>query len=322
MRVLVTGSAGFIGFHVSRALLDRGDAVIGIDNLNNSVNQEKLKEDRHKELLGKKKGNNYELHQIDICNEDALEDIFKNKKIDAICHLAAQAGVRYSFENPQIYAKTNYEGTTNIFEAAKKNNIKRIVYASRSSVYGNNPIPWKEDDSVNEQINPYGASKRACELLADMYRKIHKLNIIGLRFFTVYGPWGRPDMAYFIFADKIAHGEEITVRTHQPAVKRDFTYIDDIVQGVLAALDKNTLFEVYNLGNSNAEGLDKLIALIESNLGKKAQKKFEPLQPGEFVRNGADIEKAKRDLGFEPKTRLEEGIKKFVDWYKEYHKIS
>jgi len=317
--ILVTGSAGFIGFHTSKTLLDRGDIVIGIDNFNNNVNQKNLKEDRNKIL---EKHKNYKIHKVDICDKDALEKIFKDEKIDAICHLAAQAGVGYSFENPQIYAKTNYEGTSNIFEEAKINNIKRIVYASSSSVYGVNEIPWQEDQDVNNQINPYGVSKRACELLANVYRNTYKLNITGLRFFTVYGPWGRPDMAYYIFAYKISRGEKITVRTHPTdTVKRDFTYIDDIVNGILASIDKNTKEPVYNLGNSNPENLDKLISVIEENLGKKAQKIIEPLNPGEFVKNSADTNKAKQDLGFEPKTNLKEGLKKFTDWYKEYYKI-
>lgn len=312
--ILVTGSAGFIGFHMARALLERGDVVIGIDNFNTYYDP-KLKEDRNAIL---EKYGNYKLYRIDITDQPALADIFAKEKIDTICHLAAQAGVRHSLERPGEYVQTNIGGTVNIFESARAHNIKNIIYASTSSVYGNNPVPWSEAQEVNKPINPYGASKRAAELLAFAYHHLYGLNMTILRFFSVYGPWGRPDMAYFKFADKITKGESIDVY-NQGKLKRDFTYIDDIVKGALAAVDNPKEYEIYNLGNSHPEELGRFIEIIEKNLGKQAQKKYRPMQPGDFLENFADISKAKRDLGFAPKTSLEEGIKKFVAWHKNYY---
>lgn len=333
--ILVTGSAGFIGFHVSRALLDRGDVVIGMDNFNNYYDPA-LKEARNKIL---EQNANYKLYRADIRNQDELKQIFSNPnchscdlsaealakeesgnplKIDAICHLAAQAGVRYSLDHPQEYVRTNIEGSVNVFEAARETGIKNIVYASSSSVYGNNEIPWSETQDVGKPINPYGATKQALERMAYAYHHLYGLNMTGLRFFTVYGPWGRPDMAYFKFADKIARREPIDVYNNGQ-MRRDFTYIDDIVAGVVAAVENPKPYEIYNLGNSHSEELGKLIELLETGLGKRAQKNFLPMQPGEFLENFADIAKAKRDLEFAPKTAIEEGLKKFVQWYEEYY---
>lgn len=313
--ILVTGSAGFIGFHVAKALLDRGDFVIGIDNFNNYYDPS-LKEARNKIL---EQSANYKLYRTDICDQDELKQIFSENKVDIVVHLAAQAGVRYSLEYPQEYVRTNIEGSVNIFEAAHQNDIKHIVYASSSSVYGNNPIPWSESQDTNRPINPYGATKQALERLAYAYHHLYGLNMTGLRFFTVYGPYGRPDMAYFKFTDKIARGEEIEVCTHPRAIiKRDFTYIDDIVSGVLAAIDRSR-HDTYNLGNNKSEDLNKLITLIEKELNKKAKKKSVPLPPGEFLENIADITRAKQDLGFAPKTSLSEGINKFIAWYKNFY---
>lgn len=314
--ILITGSVGFIGFHVAKALLERGEIVIGIDNFNNYYDP-KLKKDRNIIL---EKYNNYKLYRVDICDKDALNKIFSQEKLDIICHLAAQAGVRYSLENPGEYIQTNIQGTVNIFEMARINKISNIIFASSSSVYGNNPIPWSESQEVNTPINPYGVSKRATELLAYTYHHLYKINMTILRFFTVYGPWGRPDMAYFKFANKIIKGESIDVYNNGK-MKRDFTFIDDIVTGTIAAIDNPKSYEIYNLGNHQSEELGKFIELIEKNLGKEAKKNFLPLQPGDFLENFADIDKAKKDLKFEPKTSIEEGIKKFVDWYKEYYKI-
>jgi len=314
--ILVTGSAGFIGFHVSKALLDRDDIVIGIDNFNDYYDP-KLKEARNAIL---EKNKNYKLYRADICDKDKLDKIFSSKKIDVICHLAAQAGVRYSLEHPGEYVQTNIEGTVNIFESARLNNIKDIIFASSSSVYGNNPVPWSEDQEVNKPINPYGASKRATELLAYSYNHLYGLNMTMLRFFSVYGPWGRPDMAYFKFADKITKDEPIDVYNNGK-LKRDFTYIDDIVKGVISAIDNPKKYEIYNLGNSHPEKLGKFIKIIENNLGKKAQKNHLPMQEGDFLENFANTEKARKDFGFEPKTSIEEGLKKFVEWYKGYYKI-
>lgn len=315
--ILVTGSAGFIGMHVARALLERGDTVIGIDNFNSYYNPQ-LKEDRNNIL---NKYRNYKLYRADIRDKNIINQIFKNEAIDIVCHLAAQAGARYSIEYPGEYMQSNIEGTVNIFEAARTHQTKDIIFASSSSVYGNNPVPWSENQAVDMPINPYGASKRATELLAHTYHHLYGLNMTMLRYFTVYGPWGRPDMAYFKFADKIAKGEPIDVYNNGE-MKRDFTYVDDIVAGTLSAIDNPKAYEIYNLGNHHSEALGKFIQLIEQNLGKEAKKNYLPLQPGDFLENFADIEKARHDLGFEPETTLEEGIKKFVEWYREYYKIA
>jgi len=312
--ILITGSAGFIGFHVSKALLERGDSVLGIDNFNNYYDP-KLKEDRNAIL---EKHENYKIYRTDICDEKKLGEIFDSCQIDTICHLAAQAGVRYSLEHPGEYIRTNIQGTVNIFEQARKNNAK-IVFASSSSVYGNNPVPWKEDQDTDKPINPYGASKKATELLAYVYNGLYGLKMTILRFFTVYGPWGRPDMAYFKFAQKITKGEPIDVYNFGK-MKRDFTYIDDIVSGVVSAIDNPKDFEIYNLGNHKSEELGRFIEILEKHIGKDANKNMLPLPAGEFLENFADIEKAKKDLGFEPKTSIEEGLAKFIEWYKEYYK--
>lgn len=314
--ILVTGSAGFIGFHVAKALLERDDFVIGVDNFN-SYYDLKLKEDRNAIL---EKYNNYKLYRVDITDQKALDRIFSQEKINAICHLAAQAGARYSIDHPAQYVQTNIHGTLNVFEATRRHGVKDIVFASSSSVYGNNPVPWSESQAVDQPINPYGASKRATELLAYTYHMLYGLNMTALRFFTVYGPWGRPDMAYFKFADKIVKGEPIDVYNNGK-MKRDFTYIDDIAAGTLAAIDNPKAYEIYNLGNHCSEELGRFVALIEKYLGRQTKINYLPLQPGDFLENFADIDKAKRDLNFIPKTSLEEGIKKFVVWYKEYYKI-
>jgi len=316
MTILVTGPAGFIGFHVSRALLERGDVVIGIDNFN-SYYDPKLKEDRNAIL---EKYEHFKIYRTDITDQKALNDVCDKEKIDTICHLAAQAGARYSIDHPDEYIETNVKGTINIFEAARSHDVKNIVFASSSSVYGANPVPWSESQETNEQINPYGASKKATELFAYTFHKLYGLNMIALRFFTVYGPWGRPDMAYFKWAHAITQGKPIDVYNNGN-MKRDFTFVDDIVAGTLAAIDNPHTYEIYNLGNHQSEELGTMISLIEEGLGKKAQKNLLPMQAGDFLENFADIDKAKRDLGFLPKTRLDEGIKKFVDWYKEYYNV-
>jgi len=314
--ILVTGSAGFIGFHTSRVLLDRGDIVIGVDNFNDYYDK-KLKQARNRIL---KKYDNYKLYKIDICNKNAVEKIFKKEKINSICHLAAQAGARWSIEHPELYVQTNIGGSVNIFEMARIHSVKNVVYASTSSVYGSNPnIPWSETYET-KPINQYGATKRAVEFMANTYHNLYGMNMTGLRFFTVYGPWGRPDMAYFKFADKIRKNNPIDVY-NRGKMRRDFTYIDDIVNGAISAIDNPKHYEIYNLGNSHSEELGKMITLIESGLNKKAKKNLLPMQTGDFLENFADISKAKKDLNFEPKTSLDEGIAKFIQWYKDYYKI-
>jgi len=314
--ILVTGSAGFIGFHVSRSLLERGDRVIGLDNFNDYYDI-KLKEDRNRILEPYEQ---YQLHRADIRDAASLEQIFAEGHIDTICHLAMLAGARYSIGHAAEYVQTNIEGAVNIFEAAHKHGIKNIVFASSSSVYGNNPVPWSETQNVDKPINPYGATKRASEIMAHTYHHLYGLNVTILRYFTVYGPWGRPDMAYFTWANNIVNKKPIDINNNGD-MKRDFTYIDDIVAGTIAALDNPKDYEIYNLGNHNSEQIVTMVELIEKNLGMQAEKNLRPLQPGDFLESFADIDKAKKDLGFEPKTALDVGIARFVEWYKEYYKL-
>lgn len=323
MNILVTGVAGFIGFHVATALLEQGDIVLGIDNLNDYY-EVSLKEARLKKLeeSTKKRLGSFVFVKEDIAHFSALQQILANSKIgkiDVICHLAAQAGVRYSLTNPFVYEESNLKGTLNILELARQNNIKQVVFASSSSVYGGNTkIPFAEEDPVNQPISLYAATKRAGELICHSYHHLYGMNITCLRFFTVYGPYGRPDMAMFIFTKNILNGKPIEVYNHGK-MKRDFTYIADIVSGVVASLDKPMGFAIINLGNSHSVDLLYFIACLEKELGTKAEKKLLPLQPGDVPETFADIRKAKRLLGFEPKTNIEEGIKQFVAWYQSYY---
>jgi len=313
-KILITGSAGFIGFHTAQRLLEQNYTVVGIDNFNNYYDP-KLKHARNDILL---QNNNYHFYEADITDGQEIKKIFETEKPNKALHLAAQAGVRYSIENPLVYADANIKGSVVIMMQSIASGVEHIVAASSSSVYGNNPIPWSESQPVNEPLNPYGASKRALELFAYSFHHLYKTPITLLRFFTVYGPWGRPDMAYFKFADKISAGETIDVYNHGK-MRRDFTYIDDIVAGILAALEKPNNYSIYNLGNSKSEELEEFISIIEHELGKKADKNYLPMQPGEFVENFADIDKAKKELGFEPKTDVKTGLHTFAEWYKEYH---
>lgn len=322
MNILVTGVAGFIGFHVATALLDRGDIVLGIDNLNDYYDVS-LKEARLKKLeeYAKTKPRSFVFVKEDIAQGDALQQIVKHHKIDAICHLAAQAGVRYSLTNPFVYEESNLKGTLTILELARKHKINHVVFASSSSVYGGNTkIPFAEEDPVNQPISLYAATKRAGELMCHSYHYLYGMNITCLRFFTVYGPYGRPDMAMFIFTKNILNGKPIEVYNHGK-MKRDFTYISDIVSGVIASLDKPRGFAIINLGNSQSVELLYFIACLEKELGKKAEKKLLPLQPGDVPETFADISRAKRLLGFEPKTKIEDGVKRFVVWYKSYYAL-
>lgn len=314
--ILVTGSAGFIGFHVAKRLLEDGCRVIGLDNFNDYYDPQ-LKEDRNSIL---ELDENYKLYRGNLADADLLKIIFQENKIDKICHFAAQAGVRYSLSNPHVYIESNVVGFANLIEEARAAGIKKFVYASSSSVYGNNSkIPFSVDDSVDQPISLYGATKKSNELIAHTYHWLYKMNCIGLRFFTVYGPWGRPDMAYFKFADKIRKKETIEVYNYGK-MKRDFTYIDDIVEGVMAALDKDIEFGIFNLGNNQPEELEDMINLLESNLGIKAEKKYLPLQAGDFIVNWADIDKTREILGFAPKTSLSDGIRRFTKWYQDYYR--
>ncbi len=320
--VLVTGGAGFIGSATTKALIDRGDRVVMIDNFNDYYDPT-IKENRLKIFLeGYKKSakcpNGYTLYRGDIRDAKLLDKIFKKEKIDKVVHLAAMAGVRNSLRNPGLYVDVNIVATTLLLDMAVKYKIKNFVYASSSSVYGNNTkLPFSESDPVDTPISPYAATKKATELIAHVYSHIYKLPTTGLRFFTVYGPWGRPDMALFLFTKSILSGEAIQV-FNRGKMSRNFTYVDDIVAGILTTLDANLLYDVVNIGGDREETLLRFIEVIEENLGKKAKRKLMPIQPGDVPSTVADIQKL-RKLGWAPTTQIEKGIANFVEWYKEYY---
>ncbi|MFT4297837.1 MAG: SDR family NAD(P)-dependent oxidoreductase [Candidatus Woesearchaeota archaeon] len=315
MNILVTGGAGFIGSHLVLKLLDEGNSVIIVDNMNEYYDP-KLKQDRLSLFKDKVK-----FYKIDISDKDQFEEVFKDNKIDKICHLAAQAGVRYSLENPFVYADANYVGTMNVLELAKRYNVNHIVFASTSSIYGKNEkMPFSENDRVDNPISIYSASKRACELLAFSYWHLFKINVTCLRFFTVYGPYGRPDMALFKFTKAILADKAIDVYNNGD-MKRDFTYVADIVDGFAKALEKPIGFEVINLGHGSPVFLMDFIKIIEKELGKKAKINFMPMQPGDVKETYADVEKAKKLLDYKSKYDVEYGVKKFIEWYKEYYKV-
>ncbi len=316
IKVLITGGAGFIGSNLAKKLMDRGDQVVIIDNLNDYYDPQ-LKKDRIKKLL---KGYKFVFYKGDIRDEKLLEKIFKKEKIDKVVHLAAMAGVRNSLLNPLLYEDVNIKGTMNLLEKSVKYKIKNFVYASSSSVYGNNTKqPFSEDDPVDTPISPYAATKKATELIAHVYSHIYGLPTTGLRYFTVYGPWGRPDMALFLFVDAIVKGKTIKVFNYGK-MTRNFTYVDDISSGTIFALDNPQKYAIMNIGGDKEETLLRFIEVIEENLGKKAKRKLMPMQPGDVPATVADISRL-RKLGWEPTTRIEEGIKNFVNWYKEYYKI-
>ena len=313
--ILVTGAAGFIGFHLCKNLVEFGNKIIGIDNINEYYDPE-LKKNRLKIL---KQNSNFTFFKTDLCDYKNIENIFNNNSIEIICHLAAQAGVRYSLTHPFAYQKSNNEGFLNIIELAKKYNIKNFVFASSSSVYGNNKkLPFSEEDPVDHPISLYAATKRSNELIAYSYSHLFNLNCSGLRFFTVYGPWGRPDMALFIFTKSIIDNKKIKIFNNGD-MKRNFTYIDDIIDGIKRVIDHPKKYEIYNIGNNRAENLIDFIENIERCLGKKALREYLPMQPGDVKTTMADIKKIMR-LGYNPKTNIPEGIKKFVKWYLEYYK--
>ena len=314
MKILITGGAGFIGSNLARKLFERGDEVVLLDNFNDYYDP-KLKEDRIKKFL---KGIKFKLYRGDIRDEKFLEKLFKKEKIDKIVHLAAMAGVRYSLQNPNLYYEVNVLGTQNMLNFAVKHKIKNFVYASSSSVYGNNKkLPFSEADNVDTPISPYAASKKANELQAHVFSHIYKLPTTGLRFFTVYGPWGRPDMALFGFTKNILEGKTIQV-FNRGKMSRNFTYVDDIVSGIITVLDKNLAYDVVNIGGDREEKLTRFIEVIEENVGKKAKRKLMPMQPGDVPSTVADIRKL-RKMGWKPTTRIEQGIKNFIAWYQEYY---
>lgn len=325
MPILVTGAAGFIGYHVCHHLLQRDEHVIGIDNLNDYYDV-RLKKARLERLQAKP---HFEFFQMDIANHSAIKDfVEKYPNIDRIIHLAAQAGVRHSLTHPYAYTEANVVGHLAILEACRSLPIKHLVYASSSSVYGaNQKLPFSIQDPVDHPISLYAATKRSGELMAYTYSHLFNIPATGLRFFTVYGPWGRPDMSAFLFTDSIFHDREIAVFNYGD-MRRNFTYIDDIVQGVIACLDHLPTLHpnvvphrIYNIGNNRSEHLMNFIRTLENIIGKKAKIRFEPLQPGDVKETIADITQSTRDFKFLPRTNIEEGLKHFVKWYKEFYGV-
>jgi len=321
MRILLTGSAGFVGFHTAKALLERGDEVIGFDNFNDYYDP-KLKEARNKILRQYK---NFRLVRGDLKDKKSLKkafDLMGAGPDTRVCHLAAQAGVRHSIEHPEMFLEDNIAGFGNIIDLAKERKVGGFIYASSSSVYGDSKIsPLSEDLNTDAQASLYGMTKKANELQASVYHHLFGLHCTGLRFFTVYGPWGRPDMALYLFTDWIVKDKPMKI-FGGGKMRRDFTYIDDIVAGVVAALDKNYPCEVFNLGGDKTEELMDYVKIIEQCLGKEGRKEFLPMQPGDVVQTSANVDKARKMLGYDPKTQIREGIPQFIAWYKEYHNIA
>jgi UDP-glucuronate 4-epimerase len=333
--ILVTGAAGFIGFHVARRLLDRGERVLGIDNLNPYYDP-KLKEARLAQL---QKSRAFTFVHADVADADTVQDLFGEYQPQRVVHLAAQAGVRYSIENPYAYIESNILGFQNILEGCRHDKVEHLVYASTSSVYGaHTQQPFSEHQAVDHPVSLYAATKIANEMMAHSYAHLYRLPATGLRFFTVYGPWGRPDMALFKFTRGILAGEPIPVYNRGQMI-RDFTYVDDVVEGVVRILDvipapnpdwnsdhpdpatSNAPYRIYNIGNNRPVELLSYIAVLEKCLGKKAQLNLLPMQPGDVVSTMADVSDLERATGFRPQTTVEEGIAKFVKWYREYYRV-
>ncbi|MBI5049137.1 MAG: NAD-dependent epimerase [Deltaproteobacteria bacterium] len=332
-KILVTGAAGFIGFHLCKRLLDRGDKVLGIDNLNDYYDVN-LKKDRLKQIEGMK---NFKFIKMDIVDRKSISSLFSEESFDVAVNLAAQAGVRYSLVNPYAYIESNINGFLNILEGCRHNKVKHLVFASSSSVYGaNTNMPFSVHHNVDHPVSLYAATKKANELMAHTYASLYNIPCTGLRFFTVYGPWGRPDMALFLFTSAIVEGKTIDVFNYGK-MKRDFTYIDDIIEGVIRVMDKipepnprwggdnpdsatsYAPYKLYNIGNNNPVELMKFIEVLEACLGRKAEKNLLPIQPGDVPATYADVDDLIKDVGFKPSTPIEEGIRKFVDWYIGYY---
>jgi UDP-glucuronate 4-epimerase len=335
MKILVTGAAGFIGFHVSRALLDRGDQVVGVDNLNDYYSVQ-LKRDRLQQILPHAE---FQFAEIDIANRESLSALFERNGFHKVVHLAAQAGVRYSLERPQSYVDSNLVGFGNVLEGCRQNQVQHLVYASSSSVYGaNTQMPFSVHHTVDHPLSLYAATKKANELMAHSYSHLYGLPTTGLRFFTVYGPWGRPDMALFLFTRAILEGRPIDVFNHG-RMKRDMTDIDDIVEGVIRTLDHTARpnpdwnshqpdpgtslapYRLYNIGNNQPVELLTLIETLEECLGRKAEKRMLEMQPGDVPATYADVDDLVRDVGFRPATSIATGVRKFVDWYRAYFRV-
>jgi UDP-glucuronate 4-epimerase len=332
MAILVTGAAGFIGSHFALALLDRGEQVIGIDNLNDYYDPA-LKEARI-ERLKAAHGNAFTFERVDFGDQEALQAFAAPHRFDRIVHLGAQAGVRYSLVNPQAYVRSNLMGQINMLELARHREVGHFVYASSSSVYGgNDSLPFRVEDRVDHPISLYAATKKADELMGESYSHLYRIPMTGLRFFTVYGPWGRPDMAMWIFSKALFEGKPLTI-FNNGQMRRDFTYVDDIVRGVLTCVDgppsdngqvkaggSKSPHAVYNIGNHRSEELMRMVGLLEQATGRKAMLEFKEMQPGDVKDTFADISAIQRDHGFEPSTTIDVGIPRFVDWFKTYHQI-
>lgn len=331
-KILVTGAAGFIGFSVCQKLLCEGQEVHGIDNINDYYSVQ-LKKDRLEQLAAYK---NFTFQKLDIADRLGMQTLFKQESFSEVIHLAAQAGVRYSLQNPYAYADSNLAGFLTVLEGCRNHAIKHLVFASSSSVYGaNKKIPFSTEDSVDHPVSLYAATKKANELMAHAYSHLYDIPMTGLRFFTVYGPWGRPDMAYFKFVDAIANNKPIQVYNHGKMM-RDFTYIDDVVEGILQVLRRppqiytenseealpKAAYKIYNIGNHSPVELIKFIEIIESAVGKTAEKILKPMQPGDVYATYADVSDLMQDTGFKPSTPLEVGIHKFVDWYRNYYQLA
>lgn len=337
MKILVTGAAGFIGFHLCEKLLQKGYNVIGLDNLNEYYDQE-LKFARLKELgIRKEDASGFKIYcessmyngrfkfiRVNLEDRENLPEIFKKHDIDIVCNLAAQGGVRYSIENPELYIDSNISGFLNLLECCRRNRVKHLIYASSSSVYGiNNEVPFSEDANVDNPVSLYAATKKCNELMASTYAHLYNFKTTGLRFFTVYGPWGRPDMATFLFTNRILEQKSIDVFNNGD-LERDFTYIDDIVEGVIKVIKaeiNDSVHNVYNIGNNSPVKLLDFIKEIETQLGIPAIKNMLPMQPGDVNRTWADISRFKEDFDYEPSTTLDVGIKNFISWFKEYKNI-
>ena len=337
MKILVTGAAGFIGYHLVKSLVEANHEVIGLDNINDyystnlkfdRLNELGINKDSAKDFLSLNGSNlfqNFKFIRMNLEDRENLPKLFKEQKFDVVCNLAAQAGVRYSIENPETYIDSNIVGFLNVLQCCRNYNIKKLVYASSSSVYGDNKkTPFEEIDNTDKPISLYAASKKSNELMAHTYSHLFKLNTIGLRFFTVYGSWGRPDMAYYLFADAITKDEAIKVFNNGD-LSRDFTHIEDIVIGVKSALlsDSSTknFYELYNIGNNKPVVLTKFIETIEKYLDKKAIKKMLPMQDGDVKKTWASISKITKDYNFQNKVSLDKGIEEFINWYKLYHEV-
>ena len=334
-KILVTGSAGFIGFCVAKRLLENGDKVVGLDNLNDyyDVNLKRARLAQLTDLPA------FGFVKMDLVDREGVRQLFQAENFDLVVHLAAQAGVRYSLTNPQAYVDANLVGFAHVLEGCRSSKVRHLVFASSSSVYGaNTRIPFSVHDNVDHPVSLYAATKKANELMAHVYAHLYELPCTGLRFFTVYGPWGRPDMALFLFTRAILEGRPIQVYNHGK-MRRDFTYIDDVVEGVIRVMERipepnpewrsdrpdpgtsSAPYRIYNIGNHDPVELIRFIEVLETKLGRKAQLELLPLQPGDVPATYADVDDLIRDTGFQPRTSIEEGIGRFVDWYREYYRV-